>query len=492
VAFLEVPYALPPVRFENPQPLRDNYRYENKEYIYEASYCAQPKNDQLIAGTPYENIVGLGKPTENPLFVNVVCPPDFSPGSDRKYPVKIYIHGGFLQIGSPHEMNSQAQYIAAARSEVWVNIGYRVSALGFLACPWPKVEGNYGFKDQWLGLLWVRDNIDKFGGDPTNIQLTGLSAGGHSVQQILHHASRLPQGEQAPFQSAIIQSNGIMNNPKSRKELAPQFEAFCHAVGLEPYTFSIMRQLKDTDALPTSKITSVIESGQVGAEFDTFRATIDGVWLTNDPDPMTWQRSGGLARGLREKGVRSVIVGDLTEEWFVYGMTHRVHSYADVELNLRKYYPSDIVTRMLQCYERPENTPEALFKFMGKVLSDGQAHLPTRLLARDLINAGYPVLRYEIGWLPARVLRSGGYVSHGLDRVIWAYRKALLEQSEHPVVLGWLDAINAQRAAIEAGSSNEARNMKRVFALKDGCAGWKDDTRWDDIMRLTVALPGEN
>lgn len=46
-----------------------------------------------------------------------------------------------------------------------MNIGYRLSVLGFLACDEPRVDGNFGFKDQWLGLLWVRDNIAAFGGE---------------------------------------------------------------------------------------------------------------------------------------------------------------------------------------------------------------------------------------------------------------------------------------------------------------------------------------
>lgn len=70
----------------------------------------------------------------------------------------------FLQFGSPHSLGSQAQYVAAERDEIWVNIGYRLSAFGFLACDEPRVDGNFGFKDQWLALEWVQANIPSFGG----------------------------------------------------------------------------------------------------------------------------------------------------------------------------------------------------------------------------------------------------------------------------------------------------------------------------------------
>jgi len=36
-AFLEIPYALPPGRFEDPVPLPDNFRYEDKVYIQETT-----------------------------------------------------------------------------------------------------------------------------------------------------------------------------------------------------------------------------------------------------------------------------------------------------------------------------------------------------------------------------------------------------------------------------------------------------------------------
>jgi len=83
--------------------------------------------------------------------------------TDSNYPSVTNCHR-FLQFGSPHGLSSQAQYVAESRNEIYVNIGYRISVLGFLACDEPKIDGNFGFKDQWLALQWVSENISSFGG----------------------------------------------------------------------------------------------------------------------------------------------------------------------------------------------------------------------------------------------------------------------------------------------------------------------------------------
>jgi para-nitrobenzyl esterase len=59
---------------------------------------------------------------------------------------------------------------------------YRLGAFGFLAHtalaaedPTYPSSGNYGLLDQRAALAWVRDNIDRFGGDPHNVTLAGTS-----------------------------------------------------------------------------------------------------------------------------------------------------------------------------------------------------------------------------------------------------------------------------------------------------------------------------
>lgn len=58
---------------------------------------------------------------------------------------------------------------------VFVTFNYRLGAFGFLALDvlsfraQEGVSGNYGFLDQTMALMWLRDNIQQFGGDPDKV-----------------------------------------------------------------------------------------------------------------------------------------------------------------------------------------------------------------------------------------------------------------------------------------------------------------------------------
>jgi hypothetical protein len=130
---------------------------------------------RMLIPEPKRMTLGLGSPTESPFFADIYVPstvaldtPDTSPHTLK--PVRVFIHGGFLQFGSTSGFNYNQQFFPAEEfDEVRVLLAYRVSVLGFLSSEKHKLEGNYGFKDCWAGLEWVRKNIAAFGGESSEM-----------------------------------------------------------------------------------------------------------------------------------------------------------------------------------------------------------------------------------------------------------------------------------------------------------------------------------
>ena len=126
-----------------------------------------------------------GLPTsEDCLNLSVWTPDGATP--DARRPVMVWIHGGGFLNGSSDLYH--ARWLATRGDIVVVTVNYRLGALGFLAHPalapghGPDIDpGNYGLADQQQALRWVRDNIDRFGGDPEKVTIAGESAGAMSV-----------------------------------------------------------------------------------------------------------------------------------------------------------------------------------------------------------------------------------------------------------------------------------------------------------------------
>ena len=174
--FLGIPYAAPPVgdlRFRPPQP--------------HAHFTAPFSATAYGSPCPQSARLGQGSLNEDCLFLNVWAP--LTQG-ERK-PVMLFIHGGGFTGGSsvpsPGGPDFGGVDIARKGNVVVVTINYRLGVLGYLAAPAldaenPRhVSGNYGLQDQQAALVWVRRNIEEFGGDPDNVTIFGESAGAASV-----------------------------------------------------------------------------------------------------------------------------------------------------------------------------------------------------------------------------------------------------------------------------------------------------------------------
>ncbi len=113
------------------------------------------------------------------LTLNVIAPPNA-----LDLPVMVFIHGGAYSVGSSREVRHLGEGLVRS-GVVFVNLNYRLGALGYLDFSRYGFASNLGLRDQVAALQWVRDNIRSFGGDPENVTLFGESAGGNAVTTLM-------------------------------------------------------------------------------------------------------------------------------------------------------------------------------------------------------------------------------------------------------------------------------------------------------------------
>jgi carboxylesterase type B len=165
-------------------------------------------------------------------------------GGER--PVLVFIHGGGNLNGSAGQQHPSK--MVRQTGTIVVTFNYRLSTFGWLALPamdaaYRGDSGNIGVLDQQAALRWVQTNIDRFGGDPTNVTLGGESAGGWGVC-----ANLVSPNSAGLLDRAIIQS--ITCTFRERDAALAQGEAIASSLGCtDPATVVACLRGKDTLAL---------------------------------------------------------------------------------------------------------------------------------------------------------------------------------------------------------------------------------------------------
>ncbi|KAL7288910.1 hypothetical protein TKK_0016877 [Trichogramma kaykai] len=234
-AFKGIPYARPPVgelRFKDPE------YPEAWEDVLDATMhrdaCAQPN----LMTKAFEG-------SEDCLYLNIYTR-QYKSGDEpvEAKPVMVFIHGGAFLFGSGDDTIYGADYLLR-KDIVLVTLNYRLGVLGFLNLEDEFAPGNQGLKDLVKALEWIRDNISTFGGNPKNVTIFGISAGGAAV-----HFLTLSPLANGLFHKAIMQSGCALNPWAYRKDDAARFVyKLCEILGhTELDHEGIMRFLRSVPA----------------------------------------------------------------------------------------------------------------------------------------------------------------------------------------------------------------------------------------------------
>jgi para-nitrobenzyl esterase len=102
----------------------------------------------------------------------------------------VWYHGGGFGYGSANTPRLDGTNLATHHDVVAVSVNHRLNILGFMylaelgGADFAQ-SGNVGALDMLASLQWVRDNIERFGGDPGNVTIFGQSGGGGKVSTLL-------------------------------------------------------------------------------------------------------------------------------------------------------------------------------------------------------------------------------------------------------------------------------------------------------------------
>ncbi|MFE7808172.1 carboxylesterase family protein [Streptomyces sp. NPDC057430] len=154
-------------------------------------------------------------------------------------PVLVWIHGGGYVAGSA----ASPWYDGSAFNRdgvILVSLGYRLGIEGFLHLD--DAPDNRGVRDWIAALEWVRDNIARFGGDPSRVTVAGQSAGGGAVQTLL----AVPAARDL-FRSALSVSGAVMR-PDGPEVARAASRLFTARTGV-PANAAALRDLSDDELL---------------------------------------------------------------------------------------------------------------------------------------------------------------------------------------------------------------------------------------------------
>ncbi|MBH1937293.1 carboxylesterase/lipase family protein [Streptomyces sp. AV19] len=364
-AFRGIPYARAD-RFAAPQPVKP---WTGIRDALEPG----PTAPQLTS--PLAHVMGdfTVPQSEDCLSLNIWAPP----GTGRR-PVLVFLHGGGFWTGGAGLPWYDGASLAAAGDIVVVTISYRLGTLGFLSLPGVS-EPNLGLRDQLAGLRWLHDNITAFGGDPSNITLSGQSAGGYSILAMMAN----PRAK-GLFHRAILQSVPSGMPPGTAAEAKTGSELLLKHLGLGPDEGARLRTVPVADLLRAQNAVAMETARPLNA-IPPFQPVADGDLVQDDPV---------RAAGARTDAGIQVMLGNTRDEAAAYIVGDpAVEKLTQDDLN-------KFATQWFGDTSHAEPRGRTVTQIVVDMCTQQLFRNPEDQLAKLLTDRGNTPWRYQFDWSP--------------------------------------------------------------------------------------------
>lgn len=319
----------------------------------------------------------------------------WTPGLDNaRRPVMVWLHGGAFSYGSANSPRYDSTRLAQRNDVVVVAVNHRLNIFGHLDLSQVGGErfaqsGNAGVLDLVGALEWVREHIQRFGGDPGNVTIFGQSGGGGKVSALM----AMPRGK-GLFHKAIIQSGASVRFAE-RERTTRLADAVLKHLGLGP------NQVDALQALPLERLQEAVVPAQATLprpcqpllDRYNFGPVIDGSVLPAQPfDPGAPALSDDIPLMIGgTKDEAAIFLAPDDEVW------NRAVSEAGLSERVAKVAGS-ATADLVAWYRRRDSTAGPSDRLIT-MLSMSNFHVRSVLLAqRKALRGKAPVWMYSFDW----------------------------------------------------------------------------------------------